>query len=74
MVVLAPGRKRNVPRPPIGAATVTHLTSPRMAGSGILDPMGFNPNRTHRRSNWDYLYVGSALVIALVVVLWAFLA
>jgi len=35
--------------------------------------MGMNPHRQHRRSNWDYLYVGAALVVAAVVIVWALL-
>jgi hypothetical protein len=36
--------------------------------------VGFNPNRVHRRSNWDYVYVGAAVAIAIALVLWAFFA
>ncbi len=35
--------------------------------------MGFNPNRQHRRSPWDYVFVAAALVAAAAVVAWAFL-
>ncbi len=33
--------------------------------------MGFNPMRAQRRSPFDYVLVASALLIALVLVLWA---
>jgi hypothetical protein len=33
--------------------------------------MGLNPHRQHRRSNWDYVFVASALVVCVLVVLWA---
>ena len=33
--------------------------------------MGFNPFRQHRRSNADYVLVAAALLIALLLVLWA---
>jgi hypothetical protein len=36
--------------------------------------MGFNPNRKHRRRPSDYLFVGAALVVAVVLVAWALLA
>ncbi len=35
--------------------------------------MGMNPHHQHRRSRWDYVYVGAALVVALAVLAWAFL-
>lgn len=35
--------------------------------------MGLNPHRTHRRSPWDYVFVGAALMAALGVLLWALL-
>lgn len=35
--------------------------------------MGFNPERQHRRSGWDILFVGAALVVAAALVAWAFL-
>lgn len=33
--------------------------------------MGFNPYRPHRSSKADYVLVGTALVVALLLVLWA---
>jgi len=33
--------------------------------------MGFNPQRTHRRSPWDYVFVGSALLITAGLLVWA---
>lgn len=33
--------------------------------------MGFNPNRPHRSSRSDYVLVGAALAVALLLVLWA---
>jgi hypothetical protein len=35
--------------------------------------MGFNPEHQHRRSSWDVVFVGAALVIAAALVLWALL-
>lgn len=35
--------------------------------------MGFNPNRVQRRSPWDYVFVGAALVVTAAVLLWALL-
>ena len=35
--------------------------------------MGFNPERQHRRSPWDLVFVGAALLTAAALVLWAFL-
>ena len=37
------------------------------------ETMGFNPERQHRRSPWDLVFVGAALLIAAALVLWAFL-
>lgn len=39
----------------------------------MISSMGLNPHRQHRRSSWDYLYVGAAVVAALLVLAWAFL-
>lgn len=33
--------------------------------------MGFNPQRKHRSSWWDYLFVGAAFVVAAVLLAWA---
>ena len=41
------------------------------AGRGHTEPVGFNPNRVHRRSPFDYVMVGAALVICLGLVIWA---
>lgn len=35
------------------------------------DEVGFNPFRPHRTSNADYLMVAAAIVIAVLLVLWA---
>lgn len=35
--------------------------------------MGMNPHHQHRRSNWDYVFVAAALLLALGVLVWAFL-
>jgi hypothetical protein len=35
--------------------------------------MGFNPERTHRRSPWDLVFVGAALVVSAALVVWALL-
>jgi hypothetical protein len=35
--------------------------------------MGFDPNRPHRRSPWDLLFVAAALLAAAAVVAWALL-
>jgi hypothetical protein len=35
--------------------------------------MGLNPHRQQRRSPWDYVFVGAAVVIALGLLVWAFL-
>jgi hypothetical protein len=35
--------------------------------------MGFNPERQHRRSPWDIVFVASALVVAAGLVIWALL-
>ena len=34
--------------------------------------MGFDPERRHRRTNFDYWYVGAAIVVCAVLVVWAF--
>ena len=34
--------------------------------------MGFDPNRKHQRSNFDYWYVGAAILVCVVLVIWAF--
>ena len=34
--------------------------------------MGFNPNRQHRRSNLDYVYVAAGSVAVLALIVWAF--
>jgi len=61
-------------RPPYPCgAELTRRTAPwrRVRDTG---PMGFNPHRTHRRSIWDFVFVGSAIVVAAALVLWAFFA
>jgi len=35
--------------------------------------VGFDPNRTHRRRNSDYVFVAAAILVAVALVLWAFL-
>ena len=35
--------------------------------------MGFDPTRKHTRSRFDYWFVAAALVVAALLVLWAFL-
>jgi hypothetical protein len=35
--------------------------------------VGFNPDRKHRRSNWDYVFVAAALLAAAGVLVWAVL-
>jgi len=35
--------------------------------------MGLNPHQQHRRSNWDYVLVASAILVAALLVAWAFL-
>ena len=35
--------------------------------------MGLNPHRQHRRSPWDYVFVGAAVAVALGLLAWAFL-
>lgn len=37
------------------------------------DPMGMDPTRPHRRRPSDYLFVGAAILVAVLLVLWAFL-
>ena len=39
----------------------------------MISGMGMNPHHQHRRSNWDYVYVAAAMVVALGVLAWAFL-
>ena len=57
---------------PDGADLTRRAASgPRVRDTG---PMGFNPHRTHRRSIWDFVFVGSAIVVAAALVLWAFFA
>jgi hypothetical protein len=36
--------------------------------------MGFNPQRQHARSNWDYVLVASALIVCLAILAWAVFA
>jgi hypothetical protein len=36
------------------------------------EAVGFDPQRKHRRSNFDYWYVGGALLLCLALVVWAF--
>jgi uncharacterized membrane protein YcjF (UPF0283 family) len=33
--------------------------------------VGFNPERRHRRSWWDVVFVGAALAVSVALVLWA---
>ena len=35
--------------------------------------MGFDPNRPHRRRPSDFVFVISAITVALILLLWAFL-
>jgi hypothetical protein len=35
--------------------------------------MGFNPHRVQRRSSWDLVFVGAAIVVCAGLVLWALL-
>lgn len=39
--------------------------------TAILVPMGFNPERQHRRSGWDYVFVAAAIVVAAAALTWA---
>jgi hypothetical protein len=33
--------------------------------------VGFDPTRKHRRSNFDYFYVGAGLLVCVALVVWA---
>jgi hypothetical protein len=33
--------------------------------------VGFDPTRKHRRSNFDYFYVGAGVLVCVALVLWA---
>ena len=35
--------------------------------------MGFDPNRAHQKSTFDYWYVAAGLVVVALLVAWAFL-
>lgn len=35
--------------------------------------VGFDPTRKHRRTNFDYMFVGFAILVCAALVLWAFL-
>ena len=39
--------------------------------STILSVMGMDPTRPHRRRPTDYLFVGAALLMAVLLLLWA---
>lgn len=43
-------------------------------GGTILMPMGFNPHRQTRKSPVDYVMVGAALLVCLVLLAWALFA
>jgi hypothetical protein len=34
--------------------------------------VGFDPSRKHHRSNFDYFYVAGAVLVCVLLVLWAF--
>lgn len=34
--------------------------------------MGFDPQRQHRRTNFDYWFVAAAVVVCICLVVWAF--
>lgn len=42
-------------------------------GQDDTDRMGMDPTRPHRRRPSDYLFVGAAVLVALLLVLWALL-
>ena len=46
---------------------------PSETKSAYRERVGFDPQRKHQRSNFDYWYVGAALVLCAALVLWAFL-
>ena len=35
--------------------------------------MGFDPNRKHQRSTFDYFFVAGAIIVCIALVAWAFL-
>jgi hypothetical protein len=41
-------------------------------GGTILVAMGFNPHRVQRRSSWDYVFVGAAILVCAGLLVWAF--
>lgn len=61
------------PRPGPGNPAASPTRSSSIARRRDDLAMGMNPHHQHRRSNWDYVYVGAALVVALAVLAWAFL-
>ena len=47
-----------------------YLQASELAHTGLV---GLNPFRAQRRTSFDYFYVAAAVVVALLVVVWAFL-
>lgn len=43
----------------------------RRCRTGILPRVGFDSTRKHRRSNFDYWFVASGLIVCVALVVWA---
>jgi hypothetical protein len=52
--------------PEMMAATAAIATS-----ASILDTVGFDPRRRHRRSTFDYVFVAASCVVAVGLLIWA---
>ncbi len=50
------------------AATAANATP-----ASILDAVGFDPRRRHRRSNFDYVFVAASCIVAVGLLVWAVL-
>jgi hypothetical protein len=58
---------------PIATQVRIDLTSGEVTGAlvGDTDRVGFNPQRQHPRTPFDYVMVGAALAVCLGLVVWA---
>jgi hypothetical protein len=59
-------RRRSSPAPDLPAGIEVIATS-----GGHTAPMGFDPTRKHKRSSFDYWFVGLGIVVVIGMLVWA---
>ena len=57
--------------PPASGGQYSDSDSDPACGPGILESVGFNPHRIHRRRPSDYVFVVAAIAAGLLLLTWA---